>query len=118
MNNWENLSLTGENRLAPRAYFFSYDDIDAARSYQRGLSRHFQLLSGRWKFNFYSNPNLVPSAFYSEEMTDFTTINVPNMWQFEGHGNLQYTDEGFPFPIDIPFVPTDNPTGAYQRFFC
>ncbi len=31
--------------------------------------------------------------------------------------NLQYTDEGFPFPIDVPFVPTNNPTGAYQRSF-
>ena len=35
----------------------------------------------------------------------------------EGHGKLQYTDEGFPFPIDVPFVPSDNPTGAYQRIF-
>ena len=35
----------------------------------------------------------------------------------EGHGQLQYTDEGFPFPIDVPYVPTDNPTGAYQRIF-
>ena len=35
----------------------------------------------------------------------------------EGHGQLQYTDEGFPFPIDVPYVPTDNPTGAYQRLF-
>ena len=35
----------------------------------------------------------------------------------EGHGQLQYTDEGWPFPIDVPFVPSDNPTGAYQRTF-
>lgn len=117
MNNWENFNFTGENRLPPRAYFFAYDDLATARGYQRGLSHHFQLLSGKWAFNFYQNPHLVPEAFYSEEMEDFTTINVPNMWQFEGHGNLQYTDEGFPFPIDIPFVPSDNPTGAYQRVF-
>ncbi|VTR53885.1 Evolved beta-galactosidase subunit alpha [Serratia fonticola] len=50
-------------------------------------------------------------------MTDWGQITVPNMWQMEGHGILQYTDEGFPFPIDVPFVPTDNPTGAYQRSF-
>lgn len=50
-------------------------------------------------------------------MTDWGQITVPNMWQMEGHGDLQYTDEGFPFPIDVPFVPTDNPTGAYQRTF-
>ena len=45
-------------------------------------------------------------------------ITVPGMWQMEGHGQLRhYTDEGFPFPIDVPMSPTDNPTGAYQRLF-
>ena len=39
------------------------------------------------------------------------------MWQMHGYGQLQYTDEGFPFPIDVPFVPSDNPTGAYQKTF-
>lgn len=117
MNKWENINLTGENRLAPRAYFFSYGDLTTARTYQRGLSKNFLLLSGTWKFGFYNNPNLVPEEFYLQEVNSFTDINVPNMWQFEGHGNLQYTDEGFPFPIDIPFVPTDNPTGAYQKVF-
>ncbi|MGU0016723.1 sugar-binding domain-containing protein [Escherichia coli] len=47
-------------------------------------------------------------------MADWGHITVPAMWQMEGHGKLQYTDEGFPFPIDVPFVPSDNPTGAYQ----
>ncbi|GAL03918.1 evolved beta-D-galactosidase alpha subunit [Photobacterium aphoticum] len=60
---------------------------------------------------------MVPDEFYSQRMTDWGQITVPNMWQMEGHGDLQYTDEGFPFPIDVPFVPTDNPTGAYQRTF-
>jgi hypothetical protein len=50
-------------------------------------------------------------------MSEWGQITVPNMWQMEGHGQLQYTDEGFPFPIDVPFVPTNNPTGAYQRSF-
>ena len=50
-------------------------------------------------------------------MADWGHITVPAMWQMEGHGKLQYTDEGFPFPIDVPFVPSDNPTGAYQRIF-
>lgn len=50
-------------------------------------------------------------------MADWGHITVPAMWQMEGHGKLQYTDEGFPFPIDVPFVPRDNPTGAYQRIF-
>ncbi|HIF9334729.1 TPA: beta-galactosidase subunit alpha [Photobacterium damselae] len=117
MNNWENFLHLHENRMAPRAYFFSYNSVQSAKSFQRELSNRFMLLSGQWTFNFFTNPLLVPEEFYSQKMTDWGHITVPNMWQMEGHGDLQYTDEGFPFPIDVPFVPTDNPTGAYQRTF-
>lgn len=117
MNNWENFLHLHENRMAPRAYFFSYDSVKTAQTFQRELSSRFMLLSGQWNFNFFTNPLLVPEEFYSQKMTQWGQITVPNMWQMEGHGDLQYTDEGFPFPIDVPFVPTDNPTGAYQRSF-
>ncbi|WP_159654135.1 beta-galactosidase subunit alpha [Vibrio atypicus] len=117
MNNWENFLQLHENRLAPCAYFFSYDSVKAAQTFQRELSSHFMLLSGQWNFNFFTNPMLVPEEFYSQKMDQWGQITVPNMWQMEGHGDLQYTDEGFPFPIDVPFVPSDNPTGAYQRTF-
>ena len=117
MNNWENFNHLSENRIAPRAYFFSYDALNKAKSFQRNLSSHFMLLSGQWTFNFFNNPMLVPDEFYNQEMAEWDSIQVPNMWQMEGHGKLQYTDEGFPFPIDVPFVPTNNPTGAYQRTF-
>ncbi|MGL4671770.1 beta-galactosidase subunit alpha [Cetobacterium sp.] len=117
MNNWENFKKTNENRMKERAYFFSYKNKEDAKSYQREKSSHFMLLSGQWNFKYYENPMLIPKDFYQNEMKEFEKITVPNMWQFEGYGKLQYTDEGFPFPIDIPFVPTDNPTGAYQKVF-
>ncbi|KHT64245.1 beta-D-galactosidase [Photobacterium gaetbulicola] len=117
MNNWENFLHLHENRLAPRAYFFSYNSLTSAQTFQRELSNHFMLLSGQWQFQYFTHPLLVPEEFYSQPMVDWGHITVPNMWQMEGHGDLQYTDEGFPFPIDVPFVPTDNPTGAYQRTF-
>lgn len=117
MNNWENFLHLHENRMAPRAYFFSYDSVNSAQTFQRELSNHFMLLSGQWRFNYFTNPILVPEEFYTDKMEQWGQITVPNMWQMEGHGDLQYTDEGFPFPIDVPFVPSDNPTGAYQRNF-
>ncbi|MBL4830081.1 MAG: beta-galactosidase subunit alpha [Aliivibrio sp.] len=115
MNNWENNNQLSENRMAPRAYFFSYASLHDAATFQRNLSQNFQLLSGEWTFEFFTHPLLVPENFYCEPMSNWGTISVPSMWQMEGHGNLQYTDEGFPFPIDLPFVPSDNPTGAYQK---
>ncbi|KMV32173.1 beta-D-galactosidase [Photobacterium swingsii] len=117
MNNWENFLHLHENRMAARAYFFSYDSVKSAQTFQRELSSHFMQLSGQWNFSYFTNPLLVPDAFYSQLMPEWHQITVPNMWQMEGHGDLQYTDEGFPFPIDVPFVPSDNPTGAYQRTF-
>ncbi len=117
MNNWENVQFVGENRLAPRAYFFSYADHALAATMQRELSRRFLGLSGQWQFRYFDHPLQVPEAFYHSPMSEWGQITVPNMWQMEGHGQLQYTDEGFPFPIDVPFVPTNNPTGTYQRSF-
>ena len=117
MNNWENIDKQSENRLPPRARFFSYESAPQALSFDRAASQHFQLLSGRWRFRYFEHPALVPDEFYNQPVSGWGDINVPGMWQMEGHGQLQYTDEGFPFPIDIPFVPTNNPTGAYQRKF-
>lgn len=96
MNRWENIQLTHENRLAPRAYFFSYDTVAQARTFAREASSHFLSLSGKWNFRFFTNPLLVPENFTSEYMADWGDITVPAMWQMEGHGELQYTDEGFP----------------------
>ena len=117
MNRWENIQLTHENRLPPRAYFFSYDTVAQARTFAREASSRFLSLSGQWNFRFFTHPLYVPESFASEYMTGWDDITVPSMWQMEGHGQLQYTDEGFPFPVDVPRVPTDNPTGAYQRHF-
>ncbi len=112
MNRWENLQLTHENRLPPRAYFFSYDSLAQARTFARETSSRFLSLSGQWNFRFFTNPLLVPESFTSCYQNEWGPITVPGMWQMEGHGQLQYTDEGFPFPIDVPYVPTDNPTSA------
>lgn len=52
MNRWENIQLTHENRLAPRAYFFSYDSVAQARTFARETSSLFLLLSGQWNSTF------------------------------------------------------------------
>lgn len=52
MNRWENIQLTHENRLTPRAYFFSYDSVAQARTFARETSSLFLPLSGQWNFHF------------------------------------------------------------------
>lgn len=117
MNNWENIEKQSENRLPPRAWFHGYDSVEKAKELNREQSLGFLLLSGKWAFNYFDHPQKVPTEFYHQPMAEWGEITVPGMWQMEGHGKLQYTDEGYPFPIDVPFVPTNNPTGAYQRQF-
>ncbi|MCC2591880.1 DUF4981 domain-containing protein [Tessaracoccus sp. OS52] len=114
-NDWENQQLTGRNRLAARAYFFGYADADAAASLDRRRARGFVDLSGTWNFRLFDNPRRVPAAFTSEPAEGWDEVTIPHLWQLDGYGKLQYTDEGLPFPIEQPMVPADNPTGAYQR---
>ncbi len=116
MNKWENIELISENRLPDRTDFFSFESFENAKTFEKGISNRYISLNGEWNFTFLENPNIISVDKYVEILSD-EKINVPSLWQFEGYGKLQYTDEGYPFPIDIPYVPTDNPTGIYQRYF-
>ncbi|MDQ1718564.1 MAG: beta-galactosidase [Pseudonocardiales bacterium] len=48
---------------------------------------------------------------------DWGQIEVPGHWQLQGHGRPAYTNVRYPFPVDPPFVPDENPTGRYRRVF-
>lgn len=117
MNKWENPSLLHENRLPNRTYFFEYESKESALSLEREKSLNFLPLKGTWNFKLFENPLYVKNEFHKQIQSQ-DEIRVPSLWQYEGYGdNLQYTDEGWPFPIEAPFAPTENPTGLYQREF-
>ncbi|MBQ1922247.1 MAG: beta-galactosidase, partial [Lachnospiraceae bacterium] len=42
---------------------------------------------------------------------------VPFCWQLRGYDSPQYTNIRYPFPFDPPYVPQDNPCGAYLHSF-
>ncbi|MFF1633294.1 glycoside hydrolase family 2 TIM barrel-domain containing protein [Leifsonia sp. NPDC058248] len=78
-------------------------------------------LNGEWRFR------LSPTAAVSEEMAaeafddaGWDSIPVPSHWVLQGDGKYGrpiYTNVQFPFPIDPPHVPDENPTGDYRRRF-
>ncbi|SDD76959.1 evolved beta-galactosidase subunit alpha [Sanguibacter gelidistatuariae] len=119
---WEDPANTGANRLPGHAYFFGYDTPEAAATGQRGLSQGFTSLSGECRFRYSDHPARVTASDLAERAVThegtlaqgWATVSVPHLWQLDGYGDLQYTDEGYPFPIDVPHVPSDNPTGVYQ----
>lgn len=45
------------------------------------------------------------------------TWTVPSNWQLHGFDHPIYTNVTYPFPLDPPLVPMENPTGCYRMFF-
>ncbi len=48
---------------------------------------------------------------------DGRSIPVPSCWQNHGYGRHMYTNVRYPFPVDPPYVPDENPCGLYVRHF-
>lgn len=85
----------------------------------REKSDRFQLLNGDWKFKYCENVREFADLFYemSFDASDWNTIPVPSAWQNHGYDNHQYTNIFYPFPADPPYVPYENPCGAYLTDF-
>lgn len=78
-------------------------------------------LNGPWRFRL-SPTASGPEDFAADGFDDhgWDSIPVPSHWVLEGdgaYGRPIYTNIQFPFPIDPPYVPDDNPTGDYRRHF-
>lgn len=112
---WEDPTRTGGGRLPARAYFFGYVDEDRASALDRRQSRGFLDLTGQWSFKFFDDPRRVPASTHQDLQAGWDTVVVPHHWQLDGYGTPIYTDEGYPFPVDPPRVPSQNPTAVYQR---
>ncbi|MBI3921737.1 MAG: DUF4981 domain-containing protein, partial [Armatimonadetes bacterium] len=118
-NDWEDPSLTHRNREPARAYFLPYPDEISALTFDRGATPWFKLLNGVWKFHYSPTVAEAPVGFESEgfDVSNWGDIPVPCSWQMLGYGHPHYTNVQYPFPVDPPHVPTENPTGSYRRDF-
>ncbi len=118
-HDWENHQLLQRNRRDARAHFIPFSDRETALTFNRRLSPAVHSLNGRWKFHYAENPQAAPEGFYTEgyETSGWGDLYVPSSWQMHGYGKPAYTNVVYPFPVDPPFVPTENPTGSYVREF-
>lgn len=114
---WEDISITDINRLPAHTSFYRYNDYAEALTYKKEQSKHYLSLDGMWKFLYLEAPEFSPVGFEKEDfqVKDFDDIEVPSNWQLQGYGNMHYTDVLYPFPINPPFVPDENPTGIYFK---
>lgn len=118
-HDWSRLDILQVHREKSRSYFIPYPNKSLACTFDRGSSPWFRLLNGSWKFRYDEHPQKAPKNFYEEafDASAWASIEVPGHWQLQGYGNPHYTDLYYPFPLDPPHVPDQNPTGSYLRTF-
>ncbi|KUM76090.1 glycoside hydrolase family 2 TIM barrel-domain containing protein [Streptomyces curacoi] len=99
----------GRGALPPRAWYASSD--------AKSLS-----LNGSWRLRVSATADAEDDSFAEEgyDAGDWAEVTVPGHWVLQGDGAFGspvYTNHLYPFPVDPPRVPTENPTGDHLRFF-
>lgn len=118
-NYYEDLHTLHVNTMPDRAYYIpasvSMDNLVEHRE----CSDRMELLNGSWQFRYFPNLYEIKEQFYETDYQEegFAPIPVPGAWQNFGYDCHQYTNTLYPFPADPPFVPWDNPCGAYRYHF-
>lgn len=117
----KSLDMLHYNCEKPRAYFVPFPDKKSAESEKREDSAYFKTLCGTWDFKWYpsvysvegTNVPVFPSEGYDK-------LDVPMNWQValgRGYDVPNYTNVNYPYPVDPPHVPDENPCGLYRRDF-
>jgi beta-galactosidase len=99
----------GSGALPPRAWY--------ASSNAKSLS-----LNGIWRLRVAPTADAEDDSFAAEgyDAGDWAAVTVPGHWVLQGDGAFGlpiYTNHLYPFPVDPPRVPTENPTGDHLRVF-
>ncbi|MDD6735767.1 MAG: glycoside hydrolase family 2 TIM barrel-domain containing protein [Clostridiales bacterium] len=100
MRKYESFDFLEENRLPQRSYYIPQNEGG------------YILLNGEWNFKYYERD-------FEEDYVrkEWKKITVPSCWQSVGYGNPNYANVDYPYPVDPPHVPTENPMGVYERTF-
>jgi beta-galactosidase/beta-glucuronidase len=121
LKDWQNPRVLGSNREPAHATRIPYPDLESAAQAPGayGASPFFKLLNGYWDFCYCPDPVNTPEGFaqVAFDSSQWDRIPVPSNWQLHGYGKPHYTNVAYPYPIDPPHVPQENPVGLYRRTF-
>ena len=112
MRIYEDFTKTSENRMPQRAYYIPYESLEKALEGVKENSAYYKKLNGIWDFAYFEKEIDVP-----ETITSWDKIEVPSCWQMKGYDKPGYTNSIYPHPLDVPYVPDENPCGIYSRTF-
>lgn len=79
--------------------------------------RRIMLSGNDWAFRWFRNYLEVPQNFTEGVTETFDTITVPSCVNILGYERHQYANVRSPIPFDPPYVPAENPCGAYVKHF-
>ena len=116
---FEDWARPHEGTQPNRAYYIPFAPEQDPVLAPRETSDRFVLLNGTWQMKLYDSISAVPEDFYQPEFAgpDFMEMPVPSCWQTQGLDQNQYSNVRYPIPYDPPFVPHQNPCGAYRTRF-
>ena len=114
----ENPKTTHLNTLKSHAWFLPYIGSQTNPPDYPSSSKRVLSLNGDWRFSMHPNP---ACAFNKSEIPVTSSVDkpikVPGCWELMGYDAPQYLNIRYPFPVDPPNIPDENPTGVYQRNF-
>lgn len=143
-NEWQSPKELSLNKEMPRAWMFSFANMEEALRVLPYGSTYFQSLDGTWKFQWVPEPSLRDSSFHKLGFNDsqWDDIQVPGCWNVQGlqkDGSMKY---GVPIYVNQKVIfqhhvaiddwrggvmrtpPTDwttykyrNEVGSYRRTF-
>lgn len=116
---WQNPAVLEIGREKERSYYIPFADAKSAKSALRQHSPFYKLLNGNWYFEYFECyadcPEGIEDVNYPTDEAEI--IPVPSNWQMYGADIPQYTNVNYPYPVDPPYVPSENPMGVYMRDF-
>ncbi|MCX6271554.1 MAG: DUF4981 domain-containing protein [Bacteroidetes bacterium] len=100
---WEDPSRPSFNTEAPHVFRVPCDYPATAQKGNRVQSPWYQLLNGKWKFNYADNPDKRPKDFFqtSYDISDWKEVDVPITFEVHGYS--------YPIYVNIPYEWTKNP---------
>lgn len=112
----QNPAVLSLNRERERAFYIPYADEKAAFA-GKGDTPYRKMLNGEWRFQYFERAADVEEKVFQTDYKFTDKIPVPSNWQMHGYDIPHYTNAEYPYPVDPPYVPVDNPAGVYSRTF-
>lgn len=115
---WNSIECLSRSMMPPRAYLVQYPNLASCRHAQSGNARYaspyVMMLNGTWSFAWYPSVSRLPEKI-AVLRAGFDRAEIPSCWQLSGFGLRTDNGAAYPFPLNPPRVPDDNPVGVYRR---